>query len=93
MSHPRSEFSTITLSKVVASSGLPAIIMVSWSDDVDVMVIGFGIGGGYEAVSAAASGVRVLMLEPSAAADDIAFCRRAFLPGWRNRGPAGDRSP
>ena len=35
----------------------------SWSDDVDVVVIGFGIGGGCAAVSAAAAGARVLVLE------------------------------
>jgi 3-oxo-5alpha-steroid 4-dehydrogenase len=40
----------------------------SWSDDVDVVVIGFGIGGGCAAVSAAAAGVRVLVLERAAAA-------------------------
>ncbi|WP_424394227.1 hypothetical protein, partial [Mycobacterium sp.] len=32
----------------------------SWSDDVDIVVIGFGIGGGCAAVSAAAAGARVL---------------------------------
>lgn len=40
----------------------------SWSDDVDVLVIGFGIGGGCAAVSAAAAGARVLVLERAAAA-------------------------
>ncbi|MFY2859492.1 FAD-binding protein [Mycobacterium sp. THU-M104] len=40
----------------------------SWSDDVDVVVIGFGIGGGCAAVSAAATGARVLVLECAAAA-------------------------
>lgn len=40
----------------------------SWSDDVDVVVIGFGIGGGCAAVSAAAGGARVLVLERAAAA-------------------------
>jgi succinate dehydrogenase/fumarate reductase flavoprotein subunit len=30
--------------------------VVSWSDDVDVVVLGFGIGGGCAAVSAAAAG-------------------------------------
>lgn len=34
-----------------------------WSDDVDVVVIGFGIGGGCAAVTAAACGARVLVLE------------------------------
>ncbi len=40
----------------------------SWSDEVDVLVIGFGIGGGCAAVSAAAAGARVLVLERAAAA-------------------------
>jgi len=40
----------------------------SWSDDVDIVVIGFGIGGGCAAVSAAADGARVLVLERAAAA-------------------------
>ncbi|ORW11717.1 hypothetical protein AWC14_18610 [Mycobacterium kyorinense] len=42
--------------------------MSSWSDDVDVVVIGFGIAGGCAAVSAAAAGARVLVLERAAAA-------------------------
>ena len=40
----------------------------SWSDDVDVVVLGFGIAGGCAAVSAAANGARVLVLEKAAAA-------------------------
>lgn len=40
----------------------------SWSDDVDVVVIGFGIGGGCAAVSAASAGARVLVLERAAEA-------------------------
>lgn len=40
----------------------------SWSDDVDVVVLGFGIGGGCAAVSAAAAGARVLVLEKAAEA-------------------------
>jgi len=40
----------------------------SWSDDVDAVVVGFGIGGGCAAVSAAAAGARVLVLERAAAA-------------------------
>jgi succinate dehydrogenase/fumarate reductase flavoprotein subunit len=39
-----------------------------YSDDVDVVVIGFGIGGGCAAVSAAAAGARVLVLERAAVA-------------------------
>lgn len=42
--------------------------VTSWSDDVDVLVIGFGIAGGCAAVSAAAAGARVLVLERAAAA-------------------------
>ena len=40
----------------------------SWSDEVDVVVIGFGIAGGSAAVSAAAAGASVLVLERAAAA-------------------------
>jgi succinate dehydrogenase/fumarate reductase flavoprotein subunit len=40
----------------------------NWSDEVDVVVIGFGISGGSAAVSAAAAGARVLVLEKAAAA-------------------------
>ncbi|MFZ0833987.1 MAG: FAD-binding protein, partial [Mycobacterium sp.] len=39
-----------------------------WSDHVDVVVIGFGIAGGCAAVSAAAEGARVLVLERAAVA-------------------------
>ncbi|BBU22800.1 FAD-binding protein [Mycobacterium xenopi] len=42
--------------------------VTSWSDDVDVVVIGFGIAGGCAAVSAAAAGARVLVLERAASA-------------------------
>ncbi|OBI43358.1 hypothetical protein A5707_05140 [Mycobacterium kyorinense] len=42
--------------------------VTSWSDDVDVVVVGFGIAGGCAAVSAAAAGARVLVLERAAAA-------------------------
>jgi 3-oxo-5alpha-steroid 4-dehydrogenase len=42
--------------------------VTSWSDEVDVLVIGFGIAGGCAAVSAAATGARVLVLERAAAA-------------------------
>jgi succinate dehydrogenase/fumarate reductase flavoprotein subunit len=41
---------------------------VTWSEDTDVLVIGFGIAGGCAAVSAAAAGARVLVLEKAAAA-------------------------
>jgi len=42
--------------------------VTSWSDEVDVVVIGFGIAGGCAAISAAAAGARVLVLERAAAA-------------------------
>lgn len=42
--------------------------LTSFSDEVDVLVIGFGIAGGCAAVSAAAAGARVLVLERAAAA-------------------------
>src|SRR5271163_888974 len=54
------------------STDIPATLSAddvsSWSDDVDIVVIGFGIGGGCAAVSAAAAGARVLVLERAAAA-------------------------
>ena len=40
--------------------------VTDWSDEVDVVVIGFGIAGGCAAVSAAAAGARVLVLEKAA---------------------------
>ena len=45
-----------------------ASTVTDWSDDVDVVVVGFGIAGGCAAVSAAAAGARVLVLERAAAA-------------------------
>ena len=42
--------------------------VTEWSDGVDVVVIGFGIGGGCAAVTAAAAGARVLVLERAAVA-------------------------
>ncbi|PRC41920.1 FAD-dependent oxidoreductase [Mycobacterium sp. ITM-2017-0098] len=42
--------------------------VTSWSDEADVVVIGFGIAGGSAAVTAAAAGARVLVLEKAAAA-------------------------
>jgi succinate dehydrogenase/fumarate reductase flavoprotein subunit len=42
--------------------------VTEWSDEVDVVVIGFGIAGGSAAVSAAAAGARVLLLERAAEA-------------------------
>ncbi len=49
-------------------AAVSADTVTSWSDDVDVAVIGFGIAGGCAAVSAAATGARVLVLERAAAA-------------------------
>ena len=55
-------------------SGLdtPATVDISavteWSDEVDVVVVGFGIAGGCAAVTAAAAGARVLVLERAAVA-------------------------
>ena len=45
-----------------------ASAVTDWSDEVDVVVIGFGIAGGCAAVTAAAAGARVLVLERSAVA-------------------------
>jgi 3-oxo-5alpha-steroid 4-dehydrogenase len=42
--------------------------VAQYSDEVDVLVIGFGIAGGCAAVSAAAAGSKVLVLERAAAA-------------------------
>jgi succinate dehydrogenase/fumarate reductase flavoprotein subunit len=40
----------------------------SWSDEVDVLVVGFGIAGGCAAVEAATAGARTLVLERAAVA-------------------------
>lgn len=54
------------------TSSIPETVAVQdvteWSDDVDVLVIGFGMGGGCAAVSAAEAGARVLVLERAAIA-------------------------
>jgi 3-oxo-5alpha-steroid 4-dehydrogenase len=42
--------------------------VTDWSDEFDVVVVGFGIAGGCAAVSAAAAGARVLVLERAGAA-------------------------
>jgi succinate dehydrogenase/fumarate reductase flavoprotein subunit len=56
----------------VSGLDIPDIVQAAdvsaWSDEVDVVVIGFGIAGGSAAVSAAAAGARVLLLERAAAA-------------------------
>ncbi|HET7407875.1 MAG TPA: FAD-binding protein [Mycobacteriales bacterium] len=41
---------------------------VDWSDEVDVLVVGFGASGGCAAVEAAAAGARVMVLERAAVA-------------------------
>ncbi|HSI25890.1 MAG TPA: FAD-binding protein [Aeromicrobium sp.] len=52
------------------SSELPQPIAVGdvaeWSDEVDVVVVGFGIAGGCAALEAARSGARVILLERAA---------------------------
>ncbi|MUM17700.1 FAD-binding protein [Mycobacterium sp. CBMA271] len=54
------------------TSAIPETVAVQditeWSDDIDVLVIGFGMGGGCAAVSAAEAGARVLVLERAAVA-------------------------
>ncbi|HEX5142228.1 MAG TPA: FAD-binding protein [Mycobacterium sp.] len=53
------------------STEIPATVAVgditSWSDEAEVVVLGFGIAGGCAAVSAAAAGAKVLVLERAAA--------------------------
>lgn len=54
------------------SAAIPETVAVQditeWSDEVDVLVIGFGMGGGCAAVSAAEAGAQVLALERAASA-------------------------
>ncbi len=40
--------------------------VTTWSDEVDVVVVGFGMAGGAAALEAARSGARVLLLERAA---------------------------
>ncbi|AHC25977.2 MULTISPECIES: FAD-binding protein [Mycobacteriaceae] len=56
----------MTLQQIPATIGVADVS--SWSDDVDVVVVGFGIAGGCAAVTAAENGARVLVLEKAAAA-------------------------
>ncbi|KUH88788.1 MULTISPECIES: FAD-binding protein [unclassified Mycobacterium] len=49
-----------------APDTVAAADVTAWSDEADVVVIGFGIAGGCAAVSAAAEGARVLVLERAA---------------------------
>jgi succinate dehydrogenase/fumarate reductase flavoprotein subunit len=52
------------------STAIPATVsehdVTEWTDDVDVLVVGFGMGGGCAAVEAAAAGARVLVVERAA---------------------------
>src|SRR5512139_3895890 len=47
---------------------VPATSVDEWSDEVDVLVVGFGIAGGCAAVEAASTGARVRVLERAAVA-------------------------
>ena len=58
--------------RTAPGTAIPETVAVTdvdtWSDEFDVVVIGFGMAGGCAAVSAAAAGARVLVLERAAAA-------------------------
>lgn len=54
---------SLEIPRPVAVSDVPA-----WTDQVDVLVIGFGIAGGCAAVEAAGNGARTLVLERAAVA-------------------------
>ncbi len=59
---------TSTLKDIPATVNAGDAAPTGWSDEVDVVVIGFGISGGCAAVTAAEAGARVLVLEKAAAA-------------------------
>jgi 3-oxo-5alpha-steroid 4-dehydrogenase len=52
------------------SAEIPAVVaaneVATWSDEIDVVIVGFGIAGGCAAVEAAAAGAKVLVLERAA---------------------------
>ena len=68
---------------------IAAADVASWSDEVDVVVIGFGIAGGCAAVTAAAAGASVLVLERAAAATPGRWTnereREALIRGNRSK--------
>ncbi len=59
---------TSTLKDIPATVNAGDAAPTGWSDEVDVVVIGFGISGSCAAVTAAEAGARVLVLEKAAAA-------------------------
>src|SRR5258705_9457783 len=69
-----------------------AVDIAEFSDEVDVLVIGFGIAGGCAAVSAAAAGAKVLVLERAAAAGGTsAMAGGHFYLGGGTAGPEANR--
>ena len=71
--------------------------VTDWSDEFDVVVVGFGIAGGCAAVTAAAAGARVLVLERAAAAGGTTSMAGGhfYLGGGTavQRAPGHDDSP